>query len=313
LKCLVTGVAGFIGSTLADELIKRGHRVVGVDCFTDYYPRKLKEANLVGLLSSEHFTLMERNLLDTDLYQELGEIECVFHLAAQAGVRGAWGSGFRNYVENNIMATQILLEAVKGRTLKKMVYASSSSVYGQAEKYPTTETALPLPMSPYGTTKLAGERLCYAYHKNYGIPVICLRYFTVYGPRQRPDMAFARFIKSMTLKETMTVFGDGTQTRDFTHVTDIVRATILASESDHSWEILNVGGGSRTTLTNVIQILQRLVGNVPQITFSSVQKGDVHDTCADISKAREVLGYVPSVGIEEGLASEVKYFQARNS
>jgi UDP-glucose 4-epimerase len=211
------------------------------------------------------------------------------------------------------MATQILLEAVKGRTLKKVVYASSSSVYGQAEKYPTSETALPLPMSPYGTTKLAGERLCYAYHKNYGIPVICLRYFTVYGPRQRPDMAFARFIKSMTLKETMTVFGDGTQTRDFTYVTDIVRATILASESDHPWEILNVGGGSRTTLTNVIQLLQRLVGNVPQIIFSSVQKGDVHDTCADVSKAREVLGYVPSVGIEEGLASEVKYFQARTS
>jgi UDP-glucose 4-epimerase len=309
LRCLVTGVAGFIGSKLADELIKQGHRVVGVDCFTEYYPRSLKEANLAGLCSSDRFKLMERNLLDAGLYQELEPIECIFHLAAQAGVRGAWGSGFRNYVENNIMATQILLEAVKGKGLKKLVYASSSSVYGQAETYPTPETVLPLPMSPYGTTKLAAERLCYAYHKNYEIPAICLRYFTVYGPRQRPDMAFARFIKSMIQKETITVYGDGTQTRDFTYVDDIVRATILAAESDYSWEIFNVGGATRTTITRIIHLLEKITGNKARAAFSPVRKGDVHDTCADVSRAKEMLGYTPSVGIEQGLASEVKYFQ----
>jgi len=313
LKCLVAGVAGFIGSNLAEELVRKGHEVFGVDCFTDYYPRKLKEANLATLGSTENFTFIEGNLLDVDLYEGLPGIECVFHLAAQPGVRGAWGSGFRPYVENNVMATQVLLEAAKSMSLSKFVYASSSSIYGEAETYPTPEAAIPRPTSPYGATKLAGETLCYAYHKNFGIPIIILRYFSVYGPRQRPEMAFARFIRAMTLKQTISVFGDGTQTRDFTFVDDIVHATILAAESEHTLEVFNVGGGSRTTLMDAIRFLQTQIDSSSQIVFLPTQKGDVHDTCADISKARDMLGYAPCVGLQQGLASEVKYFQSHPS
>jgi UDP-glucose 4-epimerase len=308
MKCLVTGVAGFIGSTLADELVAQGHDVVGVDCFTEYYPKKFKERNLTSLRASDHFVFIECNLLDIDLRTEMNDTDYVFHLAAQPGVRAAWGSGFRAYVENNIITTQRLLETAKSASLRKFVYASSSSIYGQAESYPTPETVTPLPFSPYGTTKLAGENLCYSYHSNYGTPIILLRYFTVYGPRQRPDMAFARFIKSIGASEKITVFGDGSQTRDFTYAADAVHATVLAAQSDFPWGVFNVGGGSRTTMKDVIVLLEKLIGKPALKEFSDPQKGDVHDTCADISRAREMLGYRPSTTIEQGLAAEVKYF-----
>jgi nucleoside-diphosphate-sugar epimerase len=307
MKILVTGVAGFIGSHLAEKLLAAGHEVVGLDCFTDYYPRKIKESNLLKLRDSTSFDFRDDDVLRVDLNALLKDVEIVFHEAAQAGVRASWGSSFRIYTENNVRGTQCLLEASKKIELKRFIYASSSSIYGDAESYPTHEGMTPMPISPYGVTKLAGEHLCYLYHKNYGVPAVSLRYFTVYGPRQRPDMAFNKFIKAILSDEEITIYGDGEQTRDFTYIEDIVDANVSAMDAQVVGEVLNIGGGSRITVNDTIRIIENVTGKQAKTKYIEKQKGDVIHTGADISKAAKLLGYKPAYDLKKGIANEVDW------
>jgi len=309
MKALVTGAAGFVGSTLAEALLAAGHEVVGVDCFLDYYPRPIKERNLGTALTSPAYRFREASLVDTDLGSLLDGIDFVFHQAAQAGVRASWGDDFRIYSDNNVYATQRLLEACRGIGLRKFVYASSSSVYGDTDDLPMRETSATKPVSPYGVTKLAGEHLTWLYWKNYGVPTVSLRYFTVYGPRQRPDMAFHRFARAVLDDRTITLYGDGKQSRDFTFIDDIVAANVAAAESDAVGEVFNIGGGSRTTVNEVIATLGTIIGREPRVDRLDVQKGDVRHTAADTSRAREMLNYRPNVGLREGLEREVAWLR----
>ena len=303
MKTLVTGCAGFIGSHLVDKLLEQGYKVTGIDCFTDYYHREIKEANISNALDHNNFKLIEEDILNMDKFPEP---DYVFHLAAQAGVRASWGKSFEIYTRNNIEATQKLLEFYKDRAIKKFVYASSSSVYGDAE-LPMREESLLKPVSPYGVTKLAGENLCYLYYKNYGVPIVSLRYFTVYGPRQRPDMAIHKFVKAILNNEEITVFGDGTQTRDFTYVDDAVEANILAAESGSVGEVFNIGGGSRISVNDLINEIEKFVGKRARVKYVEKQKGDVRDTLADTSIVKN-LGWDPKVDIKEGLKRFVGWF-----
>ena len=305
----MTGCAGFVGSHLVDKLLELGYEVIGVDCFTDYYPRWIKEKNLEKALRSEKFKFIEADIVNLDLNNILDGVDYVFHEAAQAGVRKSWGDNFRVYVDNNILATQRLLEACKGKNIKKFVFASSSSVYGDVDKLPMREEYYPKPVSPYGASKLACESLCYLYWKNYSVPTVSLRYFTVYGERQRPDMAFHKFIRATMSGKKITVYGDGSQTRDFTYVGDIVEATILAAEADVKGEVVNVGGGSRVALKDVLKILQDIIGDDVKVRYLDAQKGDVKHTYADISKAKKLLGYTPKVKLREGLEKEVNWLK----
>jgi len=309
VKALVTGAAGFVGSHVADRLLETGHEVVGVDCFLDYYPRAVKERNLVQARGCERYSFVEASLVDADLGKLLDGVDCVFHQAAQAGVRSSWGADFRIYSDNNVYATQRLLEACRDRPLKRFVYASSSSVYGDTDDLPMRETGLTRPVSPYGVTKLAGEHLTWLYWKNYAVPTVSLRYFTVYGPRQRPDMAFHRFIRSVLLGEEIALYGDGSQSRDFTFVSDIVDANIAAAERDVCGRIFNVGGGSRTTVNDVIATIGALTGREPHMRRLDVQKGDVRHTAADTSAARDGLGFCPRVDVREGLRREIEWLR----
>ena len=309
MNCLVTGAAGFIGSTLSERLLELGHRVTGIDCFTDYYSPEIKRANIETALASPAYHFIEEDLLDLDLKSSLEGIDWVFHQAAQPGVRLSWGSYFEVYVRNNILVTQKLLEAAKGSSIRKLVYASSSSVYGDSPELPLVETARPQPVSPYGVTKLAAEHLCHLYCVNYGVPTTSLRYFTVYGPRQRPDMAFNKFIRSALKGEEIVVFGDGEQTRDFTYVSDAVQANVLAAESEKAvGRVFNVGGGTSISVNGVLEILGELVGPL-SVRHEEDQKGDVRHTMSETTAAREILGYSPKVGIREGLAREVEWMR----
>lgn len=311
-RCLVTGCAGFIGSHLSEQLIQLGHQVIGIDNFSDYYPRRVKEDNLSGLRGQPAFTLVEGDLAQMELAPWLEGVEWVFHQAAQAGVRASWGADFAIYTQANILATQRLLEAAKGSpTLRAFVYASSSSVYGDAERYPTREDFLPQPISPYGVSKLAGEHLCRLYARAYGVPAVSLRYFTVYGPRQRPDMAFHRFIRAMLTDQPVVIYGDGGQTRDFTCVADILAANLLAAERGRPGEVYNIGGGSRVTVRAVIALLEEIIGRPARVQFAPAQKGDVLHTAADIRKAQQELGYTPRCSLRQGLAEEVAWLKSR--
>jgi len=305
MRVLVTGVAGFIGSTLAERLIRDGHDVVGVDAFTDYYARSIKEANLTVLRASPRFRLVEADLADIDLAPLVEGTDVVYHQAAQAGVRASWGQSFEVYTRWNILATQRLLEAVKGSKVRRFVYASSSSVYGQTTDLPMRETSRPMPFSPYGVTKLAAEHLVELYRHNFGVSTVSLRYFTVYGPRQRPDMGFHKFIRALLADKPLVVFGDGKQTRDFTFVDDIVEANMLAL-ADGVEGVYNIGGGSRVTLLDALATLGRVAGRTPRIENIEDQAGDVTHTAADTTSAREKLGYAPKVPLAEGLARQVE-------
>lgn len=306
MRCLITGVAGFIGSNLAERLLADGHEVIGIDAFIDYYPRSMKEQNIENIRSYRRFTFIEGNLLDLSLAPLLDGVDCIFHQAAQAGVRASWGSSFSIYSDCNILATQRLLDTLltTGQQIKSFVYASSSSVYGNARVLPVSEETTPQPISPYGVTKLAGEHLCQLYHYNFGIPTVALRYFTVYGPRQRPDMAFHHFCKAIIHHQPIHVFDDGTQTRDFTYVADIVEANVRAVTFETQGSIMNIAGGSRVTMREVIAMLEELSNTKIQVIFEQKQHGDVRDTFADISRAQQLIDYRPLTSLREGLAKE---------
>jgi UDP-glucose 4-epimerase len=307
VKALVTGAAGFIGSHVCDRLLEDGAEVIGLDCFTDYYPRPLKEGNLRHNLGHARFRFVEARLQDADLPSILDGVTHVFHLAAQAGVRKSWGRDFKIYTENNVDASQQLLEACVGRPLHRFVYASSSSLYGDNVTIPMREDALPQPVSPYGVTKLAAEQLCHLYYVNHGVPTTSVRYFTVYGPRQRPDMAFNRFIKAALAGAPITLYGDGEQTRDFTYVDDAVAATLAAGERGVPGRAYNIGGGSRVTVNHVLEIISKVAGRSLDIRREPAQKGDMRDTYADTTLARADLGFTPRVSLEQGIEAEYRW------
>ena len=312
MHCLVTGVAGFVGSHIAERLLADGHTVRGIDSFTNYYARSMKENNLKGVRASDRFTFIEADILHTNTLHLLSDVDWVFHQAAQAGVRASWGQEFKHYVDYNVLATQHLLEAaVHMKGLQRFVYASSSSIYGDVDALPVTEDATPQPVSPYGVTKLAAEHLCTLYNRVFGVPSVSLRYFTVYGPRQRPDMAFHRFCKAIVEGQPIRIYGDGRQTRDFTYISDIVEANMRAAASDLAiGKVMNIAGGSRVTVRHVVELLQEICGHPIQSSFDETQPGDVCHTFADVSLAQKTLGYTPVVSLEEGLTHEFQAIQA---
>lgn len=312
MRCIVTGAAGFIGSTLSEKLIAQGHEVVGIDCFVPYYPRELKQRNLEALLACTAFQFLEQDICD--LFDPsscpdhlLDGAGVVFHQAAQAGVRASWGRDFDIYVHNNILGTQRLLEACKGRHSIRVVYASSSSVYGETCKFPMEEDDLPAPVSPYGVSKLAAEHLARLYHANYSLHTVSLRYFTVYGPRQRPDMAFHRLIAAVLTGEEFVIFGNGNQTRDFTFIQDIVQANIDAAEKGRPGGVYNLGGGTRISMNEVVKLVESIAGRKANIKYIERHHGDVSHTAASVERAKADLGFHPRVSLEEGLRREVEF------
>jgi nucleoside-diphosphate-sugar epimerase len=308
---IVTGVAGFIGSNLAQKLLEQGDQVIGIDQFNDYYDPSLKRKNADILAKYPEFKLIEADIQALDWRQLLQGVQVLFHQAAQAGVRASWGDGFRQYTERNINATQIILEAAKETpSLQRMVFASTSSVYGNAETMPTPETLCPQPVSPYGITKLAAERLCWLYHQNFNVPVTALRYFTVYGPRQRPDMAFHKFFQAAIAGKPIGIYGDGKQTRDFTFISDAVAANLAAAVVPEALgEVFNIGGGSRVVLLDVLDTMEKVIGKPIERLHQGLARGDARHTAADVTKARTILGYNPQVSLAEGLAQEWQWIQ----
>jgi UDP-glucose 4-epimerase len=304
VKTLVTGAAGFIGSHLCERLLADGHAVLGVDSFLDNYARHFKEHNLGAFAHHPHFKFLEANLLRADLKALLSDVEIVFHLAAQPGVRSSWGKEFSRYTENNIMATQLLLEQTKDLRLKKFVYASTSSVYGDTDDLPMREDGSTRPVSPYGATKLAAEHLCHLYCKAYGVPTVALRFFTVYGPRQRPDMFFHIFMRALRRGDEVPLYDDGEQTRDFTYCGDIVDGMLGAAVYPGQGEVFNLGGGSEVSLLNAIALAEKVSGLKARLKRFDRQKGDVRHTSARIDQARAKLNYAPRVRLEEGLCAE---------
>jgi UDP-glucose 4-epimerase len=309
-RVAVTGAAGFIGSHLCERLLALGHQVIGIDSFSDYYERARKEQNLADSRANAAFEFKEIDLVDADLTRILTGAKVVYHLAGQPGVRPSWGGQFDLYLRDNILATQRLLESVKGLPIDRFVFAGSSSVYGDAEVFPTKESALPRPVSPYGVTKLAAEHLTLLYSKNFGLPAVSVRYFTVFGPRQRPDMAFSRFMQALVDHKPIEVFGDGEQTREFTYVSDAVEGTIRAATADVAGQVVNLGGGSRVTVNEVLATLEEISGiKVHRQTLGSAP-GDPRHTGASIDLARERLGWEPRVSLREGLTKQWQWFQA---
>jgi len=307
MKVLITGAAGFVGSSLAEALLSLGHEVIGLDALTDYYDSEIKKSNITAARDHSAYTFLNENILTADLESILDDVEIVYHQAAQPGVRASWGEQFSVYTENNVLATQLLLDACRKRPIKLFVYASSSSIYGDAECYPTPENVIPRPISPYGVTKLAAEHLCNLYRTQYGVPTTSLRYFTVYGPRQSPDMAFHRFIRAVLKGDVLKVFGSGGQKRDFTYIADAVAANIAVMEKGIVGETMNIGGGSSVTVNETIALIETITGNKALVNRVDTQKGDVMDTAADTSKARNLLGFTPKTNLNEGLKKQIEW------
>jgi nucleoside-diphosphate-sugar epimerase len=311
MQCVVTGCAGFIGSHLSERLLALGHSVIGIDSFSNFYGRAVKQRNVKNAVAHPNFILREGDVVSMELDRVLDGTAVVFHQAAQAGVRTSWGKQFEAYTHNNVLATQRLLEACRDGKVSRFIYASSSSIYGNSSALPLSESVRPQPISPYGVTKLAAEHLCTLYHTNFGVPTVSLRYFTVYGARQRPDMAFHRFMRAAYVGTPLQVNEDGQQTRDFTHVSDIVRANILAAERpDCIGHVYNIAGGSRVTLNHVLALISTVTKRELQIEYRPGQAGDVRDTYADISAASRDLGYAPLTALEAGLRDEAAWLQA---
>jgi UDP-glucuronate 4-epimerase len=303
-RYLVTGCAGFVGSHVVESLLRRGHDVLGVDAFTDYYKREVKESNIERSQKDASFSIVEADLARDSIAPLLDGIDGVFHLAAQPGVRGSWGDTFAVYLRDNVLATQRLFEAA-ARSGVRIVFASTSSVYGNAESYPTHEETLPRPVSPYGVTKLACESLARTYAECFGLEAIVLRYFTVYGPRQRPDMAFARIISALLGETPFPIYGTGDQSRDFTYVGDAAEATVAAMEEGHTGTTYNVGGGSETTLREVIALVERLAGKRLAILYEPAAAGDVRRTAADTTRIRSEVGWRPQTSLADGLEEQL--------
>lgn len=310
-RALLTGAAGFVGSHLAERLLADGFEVTGIDSFTDYYPRPNKEVNLEVALAEPTFTLVEGDIVDLAADGRLTGLvsaaDVVFHLAAQAGVRHSWGKSFDVYVHDNVLATQLLLEAAKSEGVDKFVYASSSSVYGDTKDLPMREEAVPKPYSPYGVSKLAAEHLCTLYHTNFGLPTVSLRLFTVYGPRQRPDMAFHRFLRALIEGLPLEMYGDGSQTREFTYISDIVRGFVLALDAPDG-SVVNLGGGSSVSLTQAVKTMEHVSGLRADVRREPAKPGDVSDTEASHERSR-TIGYEPVVSLEEGLRQEFLWME----
>lgn len=301
MRCLVTGAAGFIGSHLSESLALRGHQVVGVDCLTDYYDVRRKQANVTSLMRVG-VSVAQLDLLHGDLDSLLDGVDVVYHLAGQPGVRSSWGEDFVDYVARNVHVTQRLLEAIRESPVQRFVLASSSSVYGEAASYPTPESALPAPVSPYGVTKLAAEHLCQAYAHNWQVPSVALRYFTVYGPRQRPDMGISRFLQAIDKGERITLWGSGDQVRDFTFVGDVVNATVAAATASLvPGTVINVAGGSSVSVNDLLHLLEQTTGRSADVERASPQAGDVTMTGASIDLAKELLDWQPETSLARGL------------
>ena len=313
MRALVTGCAGFIGSHLTESLLDGGSEVVGIDCFNGNYGRPQKLRNLERARSWENFDFVPIDLARGDLHEYVAECDVIFHLAAEPGVRASWGDRFETYVRNNVIATQHLLDAAKAFPEKRLVYSSSSSIYGEAETFPTSEDLTPRPMSPYGVTKLTAEHLCSTYHSNFGVDAVALRYFSVYGPRQRPDMAFSIFCSAAINGEPIEVFGDGTQARDFTHVSDIVAATRKAADAGGvAGNVYNIGGGGQTTLNQGISLIEEISGRPLDVGRVGREHGDVRATCAATDLARADLDFCAQVPFAEGLRDQFEWLLAES-
>ncbi|MCL1631311.1 NAD-dependent epimerase/dehydratase family protein [Sporolactobacillus sp. CPB3-1] len=306
MNILVTGAAGFIGSHLCERLLRdKKHLVIGIDGLI--HDKAIKQRNLAALLNARNprFRFLRANLLDADLHRLLRHVDVIYHLAGMPGVRSSWGEDFRQYVSNNILATQRLLEACKNQPLKKFIYVSTSSVYGE-KSGKVSEDASPHPLSPYGVSKLSCEYLCHVYQKNEGIPIVILRYFTVYGPRQRPDMAFHRFIRCILEGRPVPVYGDGRQSRDFTFIDDCVAGTASVLEAtDVIGETINIGGKERASVLDIIELLRHLFHKEVEIRFVGDPKGEPRQTWADITQAGKLLNYHPLTDLRSGLAREI--------
>lgn len=309
MRVLVTGVSGFIGSSLSEKLLDEGFQVIGVDSFFDYYPRKIKENNLYDLLKQPDFEFVESDILGIDWDKIISQVDGVFHQAALAGVRASWGQKFDQYVQNNILGTQRLLEACKNRRVEKFIYASSSSVYGDTDELPINESSTTNPVSPYGVSKLAAEHLASLYFKNYGVPAVSLRYFTVYGPRQRPDMAFHKFITAVINGDKIEVYGTGEQTRDFTFIDDVVQGNIQAFRNARAGEVYNIGGGSRIKLIDTIRIIEEITGREANLVYTEPQRGDAKHTFSDVTKAKADFDYSPQVDVKSGLEKHYEWLK----
>ena len=301
MRYVVTGAAGFIGSHLMRALLESGHEALGIDCFTDYYDPALKEANATGL------DIARLDLAEDPL--DFTGFDGVFHLAAQPGVR-SFGDVFPVYVRQNVLASQRVFTAAS-RAAVRVVFASSSSIYGNAEVYPTPEEVVPAPISPYGITKLAGEHLAHAYAHEFGLDAVCLRYFNAYGPAQRPDMAFARIVRALTEGRQFEIYGDGTQSRSFTYVSDVVEATTMAMERAPAGAVYNVGGGTEASLLDTIAVLERLSGRTLELQHAARVTGDVRRTTADTTRIGAELGWRPRVSLEKGLRAEWEWASGR--
>lgn len=316
MKILVTGAAGFIGSNLSARLLERGHSVVGVDNFAPVYDPARKRRNVEDLVRHPSFRLIEADIRDVAALRGVDEdVEVFVHLAARAGVRHSIEDPL-SYSEVNLDGTVNLLELARGRGVRRFVFASSSSVYGSNEKLPFAESdPVEHPISPYAATKRAGELLCHAWHHLHGMSIACLRFFTVYGPRQRPDLAIYGFTNKMLAGQPITLFGDGTSERDYTFIDDIVQGiegAIAFTEQERVFDIFNLGENQTTPLLRMVKLLSDALGVEPKVEWLGPQPGDVERTCADISKARELLGYAPTTPVEVGIPRFVEWYRANH-
>lgn len=312
MNVVVTGAAGFIGSTLSERLVAEGHTVTGVDSFTDYYDPAVKRRNLTSLSASGTFDLVTADLAKADLATLFTGADVVWHLAGQPGVRLSWSDGFAAYVERNVLATQRVLEAARTVDVGRVVYSSSSSLYGNAERFPTLETDRPEPFSPYGVTKLAGEHLCVLYATNWGLPTVSLRYFTVYGPRQRPDMAHHRLCRAALTGTPFPMYGDGSAIRSFTYVDDVVDATYRAGITDgvEPGAVFNVAGGSEVSMAEVIEMVGDIAGSPVVLDRQDAQPGDAHRTGGDTTAISAALGWQPITSLADGIAAQIQWHRS---